>query len=108
MSEGLEELRKCFDLLMVEVKALRKEVQSGADPTRPLTAEELCERWHIVAPQPQLQLLYLARKCRLHGLQPLKGGSGWNALYRRADVVRAEEYAAGKIRGRKSKGRKAA
>jgi hypothetical protein len=108
MSEGLAQLQACVNLLLTEVRDLRKAVAANADPTRPLTAEEMCERWHIVAPQPELRLLYLARKCRLHGLQPLKGGSGWNALYLRADVLRAEEHAAGKIRGRKPKGRKAA
>jgi hypothetical protein len=50
-----------------------------------------------------MQLLYLSRKCRDWGLRPLKGGRGWNALFSRADVRRAEEYAAGKIRGRKTK-----
>lgn len=110
MSAGLKQIQLCVNLLMEEVAGLRKEVQAQADPTRPVTAEELCGRWHIDGPTPEHRLLYLARRCRLYGLQALKGGDGWNALYRRADVLRAEEHAAGKIRGRKhkAKGRKAA
>ncbi|MEG7677049.1 hypothetical protein U2060_15020, partial [Listeria monocytogenes] len=68
------------------------------DATRPLTALELCKRWHVEAPSDELRLLYLSRKCRAWGLKPLRGGRGWNALYDRADVVHAQSFAGGKIK----------
>lgn len=89
--------------LLTEVKELRAEVKREADPTRPLTAADLCERWHIEGETPQLKLKTLARKCGRYGLKQLKGGQGWNALYLRSHVLRAEELAAGKIRSRKTK-----
>lgn len=111
MSLGLEQLNECMLTLLTEMRELRSEIKAAKsqdDLTRPLTAAELCERWHIAGAKPELRLAYLARRCRAAGLTALKGGDGWNALYRRADVVRAEEHAAGKIRGRKTKGRKKA
>lgn len=117
MSAGMEQLQACMLTILAEVKELRVEVSSFAkasedtkaapsrgqevDATRPLTAKELCVRWNIGAGTPELQLTYLARRCRHYGLEALKGADGWKALYRRADVVRAEEHAAGKVRGRK-------
>ena len=112
MNEEL--LLKQFDVMLTaaltgtrdELQALRNEVaalKKGADETAPLSARELCERWEIRAATPELELLYLARRCRAWGLAPLKGRSGWHALYRKADVVRAESFAGGRVRSRKRK-----
>lgn len=108
---GFEQFEACMQAILAEVKELRVEVKRSRgqeDMTRPLTAAELCERWHIAGATPALSLAYLARRCRAAGLTALKGGDGWNALYRRADVLRAEEYLAGCIRARKTKGGKKA
>ena len=108
---GVAQLAECVATILMELRELREEVKKthGAeDMTRPLKAEEVCERLGITARTPKLKLFYLARRCRQYGLAPLAGSRGWNALYRRADVLRAEEHAAGKIRGRKSKRRQAA
>lgn len=66
------------------------------DATAPLTACELAERWGISG-----QPYQLSRKCRRWGLKPLAGGRGWSALYARADVLRAEAFAAGQLTKRK-------
>lgn len=112
MNEEL--LLKQFDVMLTaaltgtrdELQALRAEVaalKKGADETAPLSAKDLCARWEIVASKPEMELLYLARRCRLWGLAPLKGNSGWHALYAKADVVRAESFAGGRVRSRKKK-----
>lgn len=109
--KGIEQLTDCMLTILAEVQELRSEVKAARlqeDMTRPFTAEEMCERWHITGPTKEHQLRYLARRCRDMGLAHLKGRDGWNALYRRADVVRAEEHGAGKIRGRKTHGRRKA
>ncbi|MCG3206292.1 MAG: hypothetical protein KCHDKBKB_03026 [Elusimicrobia bacterium] len=102
---GLAQLRECVELMLGELRELREQVTRALpvpeDATRPLTALELMERWHIAAETPELRLTYLARKAREWGLQPLAGTRGWDALYPRADVLHAEEYAAGRIRRRK-------
>lgn len=104
---GMEQLEACIMTVLTKLEGIEQRLCT-TDMTRPMTAAELCERWRIESSSPVLKLAYLARRCRSYGLQALKGGDGWNALYRRADVLRAEEHAAGKIRGRKiKKGRKA-
>lgn len=100
---GLEQLNLAVATLLTEIQQLRAEVRLGNDPTRPLSAEELCQRWNITGPTPAHRLRYLTRLCRAYGLTHLEGRDGWNALYRRADVLRAEEHGAGKIRSRKRK-----
>ena len=125
---GLEQLSDCMALVLAKLegietalrvpetadrsvrgpfdadRSVRAPVLShGVDMTRPLTAVELCERWSITAESEDLRLHYLARLCRQRGLCALRGRRGWHALYARADVLRAEEFAAGKVRGRKVK-----
>ena len=123
---GLEQLSDCLALVLAKLegietalrvpetenadRSVRAPVQSEqagslshVDMTRPLTAVELCERWSITAESEDLRLHYLARLCRQRGLCALRGRRGWHALYARADVLRAEEFAAGKVRGRKVK-----
>lgn len=92
MSEGMQELKACFALLIDEVRNLRKE----QDVTAPMTAEALCGRWAIQGALREEKMRNLARRCREYGLEPLKGTRGWEALYARADVLSAESYAAGK------------
>ena len=101
---GVEQLMECVTLVLAKVESIERRLLDAGeahDLTAPLTAEELCARWKIDASSPDLQLLYLGRKCRAWGLRPLKGGRGWNALYGRADVLHAESFAGGKINRRR-------
>lgn len=104
----IEHLNECLALVLTKLEGIEQRLASAPaaevkpeDMTRPLTALELCERWHVTASSAELQLLYLSRKCRQWGLRPLKGARGWNALYGRADVLHAESFAGGKIKRRK-------
>lgn len=109
MSAGFEQLQEALRVVFeVEMPALLTKLQAAQDPTRPMTARELCERWVIDGATPELQLANLARRCRLYGLHAFRGSDGWNALYGRTDVLRAEECGAGKIRSRKSAAKKPA
>jgi hypothetical protein len=99
---GLSQLKECLGLILSELRELRAGVaRPVVDETRPLTALELCERWHVEAPTEALRLLYLSRKCRAWGLRALEGTKGWSALYGRADVLHAESFASGKLKRRK-------
>lgn len=105
---GIEQLNECLALVLTKLESIEQRLASTPTPeakpedmTRPLTALELCERWHVTAASAELQLLYLSRKCRQWGLRPLSGGRGWHALYGRADVLHAESFAGGKIKRRK-------
>lgn len=93
---GIEQLNQCVALVLSKLEGIEKRVT--VDETRPLTAEELCERWHVDAETEALQLHSLARLCRRWHLRPMSGTRGWDALYRRADVLRAETFAAGGTR----------
>lgn len=101
MSEDLQ-------LILAELESIKRMLgdrvpRSMEDLTRPLTAEELCERWKVVASSDALRLDYLTRKCRAWGLRPLSGGRGWHARYSREAVLHAESYASGKINRRRNK-----
>lgn len=104
---GIEQLNECLALVLTKLEGIEQRLAAPAveakpeDMTRPLTALELCESWHVAAASAKLQLLYLSRKCRAWGLRPLSGGRGWNALYGRADVLHAESFAGGKIKRRR-------
>lgn len=105
---GFEQLNECVLLLLSKVEGIERRLADALvaevkpeDMTRPLTALELCERWHVTATSDARRLLYLGRKCRQWGLRPLSGGRGWNALYDRADVLHAESFAGGKIKRRR-------
>ena len=95
---GLAQLKACMVTLLEEVREMRRE----ADPTAPMTAVELCRRWNIAGETDEARLFNLARRCREYGLRPLKKSRGWEALYRRADVVAAEEFAAGILKRRRA------
>lgn len=95
---GLAQLDACVRKLFSEALG---ELKREADPTRPLTAEALCERWNIAGDSDEARLYNLARKCRLWGLEPMKGTRGWEALYARGAVLAAESYAAGKSKRRR-------
>lgn len=108
MSAGVEQLRECVELVFREfLDEVRREVRAAQDLTAPLSAEELCARWHVVGDSPELRLFNLARRCREYGLKPLKGSRGWEALYARADVLSAESYAAAKAKGKSARRRAA-
>lgn len=106
---GVEQLNACLEMVLAKVERIEQRLAAtGAtaraaddDMTRPLTAAELCERWHVVAECAEMRLLYLSRKCRAWGLRALSGGRGWNALYSRDDVLHAESFAGGKIKRRR-------
>lgn len=95
---GLAHLDACVRKLFSEVLS---ELKREADPTRPLTAEELCGRWNIAGDSGEARLFNLARKCRQWGLEPMKGTRGWEALYARSKVLAAESYAAGNSKRRR-------
>jgi|GEM_PF-2784830 len=105
---GMKRLDECLRLVLAKLEGIEQRLPQAAaattsaeDMTRPLSASELCERWHVTATNAELQLLYLARRCRQWGLRPLQGARGWNALYGRAEVLHAESFASGKINRRK-------
>lgn len=105
---GLEQLQECLGLVLSKVEGIERTIGAAAsesrapkeDMTRPFTAEQLCDRWHVEAKTKALQLVYLNRLCHRWGLRPLSGTKGWTALYHRADVLHAESYAGGKTKRR--------
>lgn len=89
--------------VMQELRDLRVMVQKAFAPaqeSRPLSAEELLERWQIPGKTMKDRLHLLARKCRDRGLKPMEGTRGLSATYGVSDVIRAEAYAQGKLRSR--------
>lgn len=61
----------------------------------PLNQAALMARWHIDGPSLAARRKALQRRCEAWGLRPMKGTRGPGALFRAADVDRAEERAAG-------------
>ncbi len=98
MSRGIHELRGVLDVLLGEVRDLKRE----ADATAPLTAEQLCARWKVAGDEPADRLFNLARKCREWGLEPMKGTRGWHALYARPAVLAAEAFASATSKRRRA------
>lgn len=112
----MSELLIVLEELQRDVRALRERIESSilmeagrsargpveTDATQPWSAGELILRWKIGSGLlNETHLRHLARKCRRWGLKPLRGGRGWSALYARADVLRAESYAAGQLTKKK-------
>ena len=60
----------------------------------PMTMEELIRRWHIEGPTDEAKRKAFYRRANAWGLRSLAGTRGAKALYRAADVDRAEERAA--------------
>jgi hypothetical protein len=98
MSRGIDELRDVLDVLLGEVRNLKRET----DATAPLTAEQLCARWKVAGDEPADRLFNLARKCREWGLEPMKGTRGWHALYARPAVLAAEAFASATSKRRRA------
>lgn len=101
MSQGLQTLREAVALLLAEKPGNDRKLAALLDPTRPLTAEEMCERWDITSESEAGQLELLNKRAVRWGLRPLAGTRGWDALYSREDVLHAEAMAAGKLTRRK-------
>ena len=95
---GLAQLNACLVTLLTEVREMRRE----ADPTAPMTAEDLCRRWQIPGETPKHQLFNLARRCGMYGLEAAKGTRGWEALFSRSDVLAAEAFMFGKSKRRRT------
>jgi len=60
----------------------------------PLTMQQLIERWHIDGPSDEAKRKAFYRRADLWGLKAMAGTRGHKALFRAADVDRAEERAA--------------
>lgn len=103
-SSGLRELMQCVSLMLTKVERIERRLDTdgrAVDLTAPLSAEELCVRWNVRAETKELKLLALRRKCERWGLRAMSGARGWDAMYRREDVVHAEGVGAGDIKRRK-------
>lgn len=85
---GFQSILECVRLV---VREEMKAVAAAADPTQPITAEQLCERWKVVAATKELQLHKLARLAREGRLRPLAGGKGWSKRYALTAVIAAEK-----------------
>ena len=95
---GLAQLNACLVTLLTQVREMRRE----ADPTAPMTAEELCRRWQIPGETPKNQLFNLARRCGMYGREAAKGTRGWEALFSRSDVLATEAFMFGKSKRRRA------
>ena len=71
------------------------------DPSAPLCAVDLIERWKITGADDAARLHNLARRCRDWGLVPMRGTRGELALYGRVEVQAAEAFALGKLHRRR-------
>lgn len=100
MSEELkgieQELRDIRTKLELLVAGLKPAAQS-----RPLSAQELIERWKVPGKTQADQLHSLAQKCRARGLRRMEGTKGMHATYMVADVLAAEAMASGKAKRRR-------
>lgn len=100
-------MSKTLDDLYVQVDGLRTLMESFAAlmapgaQSRPLTAEQLMVRWAIPGSTPQAKLENLWKRCRLWGLEPMKGTRGLSATYMIADVVAAEAKGNGTLKRRR-------
>ncbi len=101
MSKGLQQLRECVALLLAREPGVDRKLAGLLDPTRPLTAAELCERWNITSWTAGQKLDAMTKRAKRWGLRPLLNTRGWEALYNRQDVLSAEELAAGKMNRRR-------
>lgn len=61
---------------------------------RLMTWADLALRWRIQAPNQKALQQALYRRCRDWGLQPMRGTRGDQAVFRPADVLKAEDRAA--------------
>jgi hypothetical protein len=94
----IAELNAELSTAVAELAEIRRAFAPAAPagvPAATLSAHELVARWNVSAPSEALVLAKLARRCRERLLHPLANTRGWGAVYRRADVERAERYAAG-------------
>jgi hypothetical protein len=95
MSASLEKIEAEVLGLKVLMEAVILALQP-ATQSRPLTAQELIKRWAVRGKTQRLQLHKLAEMCRERGLRKMAGTAGSGATYMIADVIAAENYAAGK------------
>lgn len=100
MSATLDEIKAELTVL----RALVEGVAAGLKPaaqSRPLTAEELIERWKVRGKTQADQLHNLAARCREWGLRPMRGTRGITATYMIADVEAAEAFSNGTMKRRR-------
>ena len=83
-------------LVVREELAARADVDASnqpLDPLKPLSAEELCVRWGIMATSAKLRLHRLAYLCRRRGLVAAAGTRGAKKRFALPDVIAAEKRA---------------
>lgn len=93
-----------LELLHQKIERLEGLLQETAAPgarSRPLTAQQMLERWNIPGATTSERLHNLAERCRARGLRRMEGTRGIHATYMLADVLAAEAYAAGKSKRRR-------
>ena len=91
-----EELRELRSLMEAVVQGMQPASQS-----RPITAQQLIERWAVPGDTDETRLDNLASRCRQRGLKPMKGTRGMAATYMIADVIAAEAYSNGTTKRRR-------
>lgn len=100
MSPTLEEISAELRGLRELVEAVALVLQPGAQ-SRPLTAEQLIQRWAVPGETAEKRLDNLAKRCRARGLKAMKGTRGMAATYMVADVLAAEAFSNGTMKRRR-------
>lgn len=93
-----------LELLHEKLENLQSLLEETAVPgarSRPLTAQQLLDRWNIPGASLSERLHNLAERCRARGLRRMEGTRGIHATYMLADVIAAEAYASGKSKRRR-------
>lgn len=103
MSATLDDLSEQVQGLRTLMENFAVLLAPGAQ-SRPLKAVELMVRWGITGKTREAQLENLWKRCRLWGLEPMRGTRGLSATYMLADVLAAEGVGNGTLnRRRKAK-----
>jgi hypothetical protein len=100
MSASLDKIEAEVLGLRVLMEAIVLALKPAAQ-SRPLTAQELMQRWAVAGATQQDRLENLNILCKKRGLARMKDTRGMSATYMVADVIAAEAYAAGKTSRRR-------
>ena len=106
---GLLELKALFtELLQSQFgefeKKLEAKLQMQADtPPVTISGAELIEHWKIESTSTANALQILGRRAARAGLKPKAGTRGLKAVYRWADVLRADAVGVGELRNKQAK-----